>query len=178
MLVPRGFIRRRCEQRYGAGTARTLGRARGGARLWGSRKWPELVTCTDRVTSDRHDHCCVAVTRSSGRPAARPSRCADRPRPSAGRGARSLSSASTVSPSGVRQASIQVPLARPSSMPMPRSRTDTEYRSCFAVFVDQVPAAAQAARTARVSCGVACSGHGPRNLAATMTRRSLTAMSS
>ena len=33
--------------------------------------------------------------------------------------------------------------------------------SCFALFVDQVPAAAQAARTARVSCGVACSGHGP-----------------
>jgi hypothetical protein len=31
---------------------------------------------------------------------------------------------------------------------------------CFAVLVDQVPAAAQAARTARVSCGVACSGHG------------------
>ena len=31
--------------------------------------------------------------------------------------------------------------------------------SCFAVFVDQVPAAAQAARTVRVSCGVACSGH-------------------
>ena len=51
-------------------------------------------------------------------------------------------------------------------------------RSCFAVFVDQVPAAAQAARTARVSCGVACSGHGLRNLAAMMTRRSLTAMSS
>ncbi len=51
-------------------------------------------------------------------------------------------------------------------------------RSCFAVFVDQVPAAAQAAMTARVSCGVACSGHGPRNLAAMMTRRSLTAMSS
>jgi hypothetical protein len=51
-------------------------------------------------------------------------------------------------------------------------------RSCFAVFVDHVPAAAQAARTARVSCGVACSGHGPRNLAAMMTRRSLTAMSS
>ena len=50
--------------------------------------------------------------------------------------------------------------------------------SCFAVFVDHVPAAAQAARTARVSCGVACSGHGPRNLAAMMTRRSLTAMSS
>ena len=34
------------------------------------------------------------------------------------------------------------------------------------------------ARTARVSCGVACSGHEPRNLAAMMTRRSLTAMSS
>src|SRR4051794_40469279 len=51
-------------------------------------------------------------------------------------------------------------------------------RSCFAVFVDQVPAAAQAARTARVSCGVACSGHGPRNLAAMMTRRSLMVMSS
>jgi transposase len=50
--------------------------------------------------------------------------------------------------------------------------------SCFAVFVDHVPAAAQAARTARVSCGVACSGHGRRNLAAMMTRRSLTAMSS
>src|SRR4029453_18468003 len=50
--------------------------------------------------------------------------------------------------------------------------------SCFAVFVDQVPAAAQAARTARVSCGVACSGHGPRNLAAMMTRRSLMVMSS
>jgi uncharacterized iron-regulated membrane protein len=33
--------------------------------------------------------------------------------------------------------------------------------ACFAVFVDHVPAAAQAARTARVSCGVACSGHGP-----------------
>ena len=46
--------------------------------------------------------------------------------------------------------------------------------SCFALFVDQVPAAAQAARTARVSCGVACSGHGLRNLAAMMTRRSLT----
>ena len=51
-------------------------------------------------------------------------------------------------------------------------------RSCFAVFVDHVPAAAQAARTARVSCGVACSGHGPRNLAAMMTRRSLMVMSS
>ena len=50
--------------------------------------------------------------------------------------------------------------------------------SCFALFVDQVPAAAQAARTAPVSCGVACSGHGPRNLAAMMTRRSLMAMSS
>src|SRR3954451_4112577 len=50
--------------------------------------------------------------------------------------------------------------------------------SCFAVFVDHVPAAAQAARTARVSCRVTCSGHGPRNLAAMMTRRSLTAMSS
>jgi integrase len=50
--------------------------------------------------------------------------------------------------------------------------------SCFAVFVDQVPAAAQAARTARVSCGVACSGRGPRNLAAMMTRRSLMVMSS
>ena len=48
----------------------------------------------------------------------------------------------------------------------------------FRSFVDQVPAAAQAARTARVSCGVACSGHGLRNLAAMMTRRSLTAMSS
>ena len=54
----------------------------------------------------------------------------------------------------------------------------TQLPSCFAVFVDQVPAAAQAARTARVSCRVACSGHGPRNLAAIMTRRSLTAMSS
>jgi hypothetical protein len=50
--------------------------------------------------------------------------------------------------------------------------------SCFAVFVDHVPAAAQAARTARVSCGVACSGHGSRNLAAMMTRRSLMVMSS
>src|SRR4051794_12544938 len=50
-----------------------------------------------------------------------------------------------------------------------------EYYSCFAVFVDHVPAAAQAARTARVSCGVTCSGHGPRNLAAMTTRRSLTA---
>jgi len=48
----------------------------------------------------------------------------------------------------------------------------------FRSFVDQVPAAAQAARTARLSCGVACSGHGPRNFAAMMTRRSLTAMSS
>ena len=54
----------------------------------------------------------------------------------------------------------------------------THEPSCFAVFVDQVPAAAQAARTARVSCGVACSGHGLRNLAAMMTRRSLMAMSS
>jgi hypothetical protein len=45
-------------------------------------------------------------------------------------------------------------------------------------FVDHVPAAAQAARTARVSCGEACSGHGLRNLAAMMTRRSFTAMSS
>jgi hypothetical protein len=51
-------------------------------------------------------------------------------------------------------------------------------RSCFAVFVDHVPAAAQAARTARVCCGVACSGHGLQNLAAMMTRRSLMAMSS
>ena len=50
--------------------------------------------------------------------------------------------------------------------------------SCFAVLVDHVPAAAQAARTAWVSCGVACSGHGPRNLAAMMTRRSLTVISS
>ena len=50
--------------------------------------------------------------------------------------------------------------------------------SCFAVFVDQVPAAAQAARTALVSCGVACSGHGPRNLAAMMTRRNVTARAS
>jgi hypothetical protein len=48
--------------------------------------------------------------------------------------------------------------------------------SRFAVFVDHVRAAAQAARTARVSCGVACSGHGLRNLAAMMTRRSLTAI--
>jgi alkylation response protein AidB-like acyl-CoA dehydrogenase len=44
--------------------------------------------------------------------------------------------------------------------------------------VDHVPAAAQAASTAWVSCGVACSGHGLRNLAAMMTRRSLMAMSS
>jgi hypothetical protein len=50
--------------------------------------------------------------------------------------------------------------------------------SCFAGLVDHVPAAAQAARTAWVSCGVACSGHGRRNLAAMMTRRSLTVMSS
>ena len=63
------------------------------------------------------------------------------------------------------------------SDPGPTSGTP-QGRSCFAVFVDQVPAAAQAARTARVSCGVACSGHGLRNLAAMMTRRSLTAMSS
>jgi serine/threonine-protein kinase len=55
---------------------------------------------------------------------------------------------------------------------------DYAYLSCFAVFVDHVPAAAQAARTARVSCGVACSGHGLRNLAAMMTRRSLMVMSS
>jgi hypothetical protein len=60
-------------------------------------------------------------------------------------------------------------LARPGRYRLP---------SCFAVLVDHVPAAAQAARTARVSCGVACSGHGWRNLAAMMTRRSLTAMSS
>jgi hypothetical protein len=50
--------------------------------------------------------------------------------------------------------------------------------SCFAVSVDHVPAAAQAARTAWVSCGVAWPGHGWRNLAAMMTRRSLMAMSS
>jgi len=49
--------------------------------------------------------------------------------------------------------------------------TDAGHPSCFAVFVDHVPAAAQAVRTARVSCGVACSGHGPRNLAAMMTKR-------
>jgi hypothetical protein len=58
------------------------------------------------------------------------------------------------------------------------SGLNREKPSCFAVLVDHVPAAAQAARTARVSCGVACSGHGSRNLAAMMTRRSLTAMSS
>jgi hypothetical protein len=46
-------------------------------------------------------------------------------------------------------------------------------RSCFAVLVDHVPAAAHAARMARVSCWVAWSGHGLRNLAAMMTRRSL-----
>jgi len=63
------------------------------------------------------------------------------------------------------------------SDPVPSSGTP-QAPSCFADSVDQVPAAAQAARTARVSCGVACSGHGPRNLAAMMTRRSLTAMSS
>jgi hypothetical protein len=50
--------------------------------------------------------------------------------------------------------------------------------ACFAVSVDHVLAAAQAARTARVSCGVACSGHGLRNLAAMMTWRSLMVMSS
>jgi hypothetical protein len=66
----------------------------------------------------------------------------------------------------------------------PRRRTRLDLRSdrgspsCFAVLVDHVPAAAQAARTARVSCGVTCSGHGLRNLAAMMTRRSLMAMSS
>jgi hypothetical protein len=54
----------------------------------------------------------------------------------------------------------------------------TEAPLVFRSLVDHVPAAAQAARTARVSCGVACSGHGLRNLAAMMTRRSLTAMSS
>ena len=54
---------------------------------------------------------------------------------------------------------------------------DPQSPSCFAVFVDHVPAAGQAARTARF-LAVACSGHGPRNLAAMMTRRSLTAMSS
>jgi hypothetical protein len=43
----------------------------------------------------------------------------------------------------------------------------------FCSFVDHVSAAAQAARTALVSCGVAWSGHGLRNLAAMMTRRSL-----
>jgi hypothetical protein len=65
------------------------------------------------------------------------------------------------------------------SPPAPARIARTQlHLSCFAVFVDQVPAAAQAARTARVSCGVACSGHGPRNLAAMMTRRSLTAVSS
>ena len=61
--------------------------------------------------------------------------------------------------------------------PWPSSGT-RQGPSCFAVSVDQAPAAAQAARTARVSCGVACSGHGPRNLAAMMTRRSLMVMSS
>jgi hypothetical protein len=57
--------------------------------------------------------------------------------------------------------------------------------SCFAAFVDHVPAAGQAVGaagqavgTARDSCGVTCSGHGPRNLAAMMTRRSVTALSS
>lgn len=59
-----------------------------------------------------------------------------------------------------------------------RGRISSTVLSCFAVFVDQVPAAAQAARTARVSWGVACSGHGLRNLAAMMTRRSLMVMSS
>jgi hypothetical protein len=55
---------------------------------------------------------------------------------------------------------------------------NTRGHSCFAVSVDHVPAAAQAARTAWVSCGVAWPGHGWRNLAAMMTRRSLMAMSS
>jgi len=80
---------------------------------------------------------------------------------------------------------------RPAAVPRPRSsfagfRFPPEviilalrwYLSCFAVLVDHVPAAAQAARTAWVSCGVACPGHGPRNLAAMMTRRSLTVISS
>ena len=50
--------------------------------------------------------------------------------------------------------------------------------SCFAVLVDHVPAAAQAARTARVCSGVARSGRGLRILAAMGTRRSLMTMSS
>src|SRR5882762_3410132 len=50
--------------------------------------------------------------------------------------------------------------------------------SCFALLGDHVPAAARARMTAWVSSGVAGSERGPRNLAAMMTRRSLTVMSS
>jgi hypothetical protein len=78
---------------------------------------------------------------------------------------------------------IHEPLVIGVSPRLPDRRRRQELRntrgfSCFAVYVDHVPAAAQAARTARVSCGVACSGHGLRNLAAMMTRRSLMVMSS
>ncbi len=74
---------------------------------------------------------------------------------------------------------MTIPEAYVSARALSQERlVDDGVLSCFAVFVDHVPAAAQAARTARVSCGVACSGHGLRNLAAMMTRRSLTVMSS
>ena len=61
--------------------------------------------------------------------------------------------------------------APPTEAQSARNRSVTD-PSCFAVLVDHVPAAAQAARTAWVSCGVVCSGRGLRNLAAMMTRRS------
>ena len=34
------------------------------AGLWGSRSWPELVTCGDRVPSDEHDHGCAATPKA------------------------------------------------------------------------------------------------------------------
>ena len=53
----------------------------------------------------------------------------------------------------------------PRQRPQPATRLDAQCTihrspSCFAVFVDHVPAAAQAARTARVSCGWSAQGMG------------------
>src|SRR3954467_5046380 len=88
----------------------------------------------------------------------------------------------------------QTPSMLPSFPPGPRTRAtgvsrtiteqdhqkvrNTSNPSCFALLIDHVPAAAQAARTARVCSGDAWWWAWGRNLAAMITRRSLTVMSS
>jgi hypothetical protein len=64
-----------------------------------------------------------------------------------------------------------------SQINQPRIGPDAE-PLVFRSFVDHVPAASQSVGTAWVSCAVTRSGQGPRNLAAMMTRRDVTARAS